>query len=192
MVATTLQEIAEQVAERARRDGPVSPDEVGEELTRAGLDPSLWRDVVALARASLTLRDGRYHYEAPVSARVRQGRSQQEAAERAVRELIRRHRDAQGGAERRRQDRIDFVQPVRVRTEDGREHTLLSRDLSPSGIRLIGTRRLLGQKVWVRIARGDAEPCNFLVRVLWACAVGDDLIENGGTFVEVSDEAPGA
>jgi hypothetical protein len=68
-----------------------------------------------------------------------------------------------------------------VITEDGREFTLLSRDLSASGIRLIGTRRLLGQRIKVRIGALD-----FQVRVLWACPVGDDLVENGGTFLGVS------
>ena len=66
--------------------------------------------------------------------------------------------------------------------------TLLTRDLSTNGIRLVGTRRLLGQKVHVLIPRRDkATPWKFRVRILWTCAIGDDLIENGGTFIEVSD-----
>jgi hypothetical protein len=190
-MAASLQQIAERVIVRAREQGSVTPGEVREEVTRAGEDESFWKDVVALARSSLTFRDGSYHYDAPVSERVQRGRSQQEEVTRAVRELIRRHRDGEGQAERRTQDRIDFIQPVRVCTEDGRDFTLLSRDLSPTGIRLIGTRRLLGQKVRVLIARPDhPTPWSFLVRVLWTCAVGDDLVENGGTFVEVRDEQP--
>ena len=71
-----------------------------------------------------------------------------------------------------------------VRTEDGREFTLLSRDLSATGIRLIGTRRLLGHKVHVIITSGGVS-LDFLVRILWTCPVGDDLVENGGTFLGV-------
>jgi hypothetical protein len=190
MHPTSLQAIAERVIARARAQGSVAPDEVREEVTRAGADESFWKDVVALGRASLTFRDGRYHYDAPVSARVRQELSHHEEVARAVRELMRRYRDAEGQAERRSEDRIDFVQPVRVRTEDGSELTVLSRDLSPTGIRLVGTRRLLGQKVRVLIPRPEhATPWTFLVRVLWTCTVGDDLIENGGSFLSVAGSA---
>ena len=76
---------------------------------------------------------------------------------------------------------------VQAQSEDGREFTLLSRDLSTTGIRLIGTRSLLGQKIRLRIPRtDDGGPWYFLVRILWTCAVGDDLYENGGLFVEAS------
>ena len=30
-----------------------------------------------------------------------------------------------------------------------------------------------------------APPCRIIVRVLWTCAVGDELFENGGSFVEL-------
>ena len=84
------------------------------------------------------------------------------------------------------QNRVDFIQPVKVHTEDGKEFALLSRDLSPTGIRILGTKRLLGQKVRVDIPLGeDMPPCRILVRVLWTCAVGDDMFENGGSFLEV-------
>jgi hypothetical protein len=116
---------------------------------------------------------------------------QQEKVRRAVRRLIRQHK-AGARVGRRRQDRINFVQPVQVETEDGHTCTLLSRDLSPTGIRLIGTRRLLGQKVRVRIPCPEGEPVCFRVRVLWMCAVGDDLFENGGTFLEAVGEETGA
>jgi hypothetical protein len=88
---------------------------------------------------------------------------------------------------------------VKVRAEDGRECTLLSRDVSATGIRLIGTRRLLGQKVRVSIPRPGAATTDspraaagwsFLVRILWTCAVGDDLFENGGAFMEVAPGEP--
>jgi len=119
---------------------------------------------------------------------VQRARSQQEDIRRAVRRLIRQHRAAAARVERRGQDRLDYVQPVKVRTEDDREFTLLSRDLSSTGIRLVGTRRLLGQKVRISIPQPeDGPPCHFVVRILWTCAVGDDLFENGGSFLEVED-----
>jgi hypothetical protein len=102
-----------------------------------------------------------------------------------VRDQLRQQQAQSTRVERREQDRVDFIHPVKVVTEDGREMTLLSRDLSATGIRLIGTRRLLGQKVHVLISAGEGPPLDFLVRILWTCPVGDDLIENGGTFLSV-------
>jgi hypothetical protein len=146
----------------------------------------LWKDVLALARPSLTYRHGRYHYTAPVTARVAAEQSQQRDIQRAVRQLIRDQRSVTAQVERRQQDRIDFVQPVTVVTEDQRQLTLISRDLSTTGIRLIGTHRLLGQKVRVFIpGPNGAAPWEFLVRILWTCPVGEDLVENGGSFVTV-------
>jgi hypothetical protein len=184
MITIDLQAVAERVARRAQRQGYVVPREVREELSGAGVPGTLWKDVLALARPSLSYRRGRYYYTAPVSARVQAERSQLRDILQAVRKLARQHRRATGRVERREQDRVDFVQPVKVLTEDGRELTLLSRDLSATGIRLVGTVRLLGQKVRVLIPNpGGAEPWSFLVRVLWTCPLGEDLIENGGAFL---------
>src|SRR5262249_25562544 len=108
---------------------------------------------------------------------------------RAIRELIRSYRADASQTERRQQGRVDFMQPVKVRTEDNRELTLMSRDLSTTGIRLLGTRSLLGQKIRVLVPGAGVEPVGFLVRGLWPCAVGDDLFENGGPFLEMI-EAP--
>ena len=76
---------------------------------------------------------------------------------------------------------------------EGRTFARLTTSLARSVVRLLGTHRLLGQKVHVLIARpGDANTgrgppaWSFLVRVLWTCAIGDDLFENGGTFIEVA------
>jgi hypothetical protein len=187
MTANNLQPVAEQVVRRAREQGHVLAREVREELTRAGIDESLWKDVLALARASLSYRKGRYHYVAPVSDRVRAEQSHQSAIAAAVARLTQQQQQRRD-VERREQGRIDFIQPVKVTTDDGREFTLLSRDLSATGIRLIGTRRLLGQKVRVRVALG--EPVDFLVRILWTCPVGDDLVENGGTFLAIAPSEP--
>ena len=79
-----------------------------------------------------------------------------------------------------------------MQTDDQREMSLLSRDLSTTGIRLIGTRSLLGQKVRVLLPRSDSpEPWSFLVRILWTCTVGDNLFENGGSFLEVTSDELG-
>ena len=189
MTVADLKGIADQVVRRAQKQGYVVPREVREELTQAGASDDLWKDVVALARQSLTLRRGRYYYSAPVSDRVRREQTQQQGVRRAVDQLLR-DNPAAAPIERRGQDRIDFVQTVTVRTEDGAEFTLLSRDLSVNGIRLVGTRRLLGQKVHVLVPRpGGEPPYDFLVRILWTCAVGDGLFENGGALLEVNHES---
>jgi hypothetical protein len=190
MIASNLQSVADRVVRRAKRQGYVVPSDIRDELSQAGLPDTLWKDVAALAGPSLTYRRGRYYFEAPVSARVRQEQVQQRDIQKAIRQIIRRHRAGAGRVERRGQDRIDFIQAVKVITDDGREFTLLSRDLSASGIRLIGTRGLLGQKVRVLIPRDKQEaPWSFRVRILWTCAIGDDLVENGGTFLEVNGDA---
>jgi hypothetical protein len=187
MLTLSVEQIAEQVRRRAQRQGFILPREIREETARAGLDEGRWKEVLDLARPSLAYKRGRYYYQAPVSDRVRQEQSHQRDIHKAVRQLIKQYNALASKIERRVQDRVDFVQQVKVRTEDDREYTLLSRDLSPTGIRLISTRRFLGQKLRLTIPGGNpANPWTFLVRILWTCAVGDDLYENGGTFVEVS------
>jgi hypothetical protein len=187
MISTNLQGVAELVSRRARRQGFVVPHEVREELSQAGVPESMWKDVIALARPTLSYRKGRYYYSPPVSDRVRREQTQQRDVLKVIRRLIRHHRKEAQEFERRGEDRYDFVQTIKVITEDNRELTLISRDLSSTGIRLVGTHRLLGQKVRVLIPRpGSIEPWTFLVRILWTCAVGEDLVENGGTFLEVS------
>lgn len=185
MTATNLQDVVEAVLARAQRQGSVTPEDVQDELTQAGVPEELWEEVLTLCRRSLRKRQGRYHY---VSAARRESarERQRQAMRRVVRGIIRRHRAAQQ-VERRGQDRIDFIQAVRVLTEDQRELHLLSRDLSTTGIRLIASRSLLGQKVRVLLSEGD-ESCSLVVRVLWTCAVGDDLYENGGMFLERDEE----
>ena len=119
MISTNLQGVADAVVRRAQRQGFVVPREVREELTQAALPESLWKDVVALARASLRYRHGRYYYSAPVSDRVRAEQSQQRGIQKAVRQIIRQHRAAASAVERRGQERIDFVQPVRTMSAIG-------------------------------------------------------------------------
>ncbi len=191
MIVTELQGIAAAVVRRAQRQGFIVPREVRAELRAATLPEELWKEVVGLAGSALVRRQGRFYYLSPVSVRIEQERHQQRVIHRAVRQLIRQYQADAARTERRQEGRIDFIQPVKVHTEDRRELTLLCRDISTTGLRLVGTRGLLGQKVRVFIPRGpDREPRCFLVRVLWTCAIGDDLYENGGTFLEVLASEP--
>jgi hypothetical protein len=186
MISNNLHGLAELVVRRARRQGFVAPEEVREELIQAGAPESLWQDVVALARPALRLRRGRFYYSDPVSARVRREQAQQRVVSRAVRQILA-DRSAGASVERRGQDRVEFVQTVTIRTEEGEELVQHTRDLSPNGIRLVGAKRLLGHKVHVLVPRPGRAPFDFVVRILWTCAVGDGLYENGGAILEVSE-----
>jgi hypothetical protein len=187
MAESNLQGVADRVVRRAQSQGSVVAKEVREELARAGVDESLWKDVLALARPALSYRRGRYHYAAPVSARVRAEQSHQQDIRSAVERLIRHYQEAEAArVERREQGRHDFIMPVKVVTEDNRSLTFLSRDVSATGIRLVGTRRLLGQKVRILVPTPEGATVDFHARILWTCPVGDDLIENGGSFLGVA------
>ncbi len=102
-----------------------------------------------------------------------------------VRRVVEAYQAARRKGERREKGRTDLVLPAEVRTEAGESFTLLTRDISETGLRLVGTRRLLGQRVIVRIPCGPAH-VEFAVRILWACPVGTDLVENGGSFLPAS------
>ena len=181
MMTANLQGVVDAVLTRAEQQGSVTPEEVQAELTRAEVPEELWEEVFTQCRRPLRKRQDRYHYVARAREDAARER-QRQAVRRAVRGLIRRHRATQQ-VERRGHDRVDFIQPVRVLTEDQRERRLLSRDLSTTGIRLISSRSFLGQKVRVIIGEGE-DACSLLVRVLWTCAVGDELYENGCMFLE--------
>jgi hypothetical protein len=183
---TTFQQVADAIVRQAHRQGFVVSRDIRAELKLAGLPEAQWKDVVALAKNSLNYRQGRYYHLATVSPRLQKEQEQQRTIQKVIRQLLKHHRAAAKQNERREQDRVDFIQPVKVHTEDGKEFALLSRDLSPTGIRLLGTKQLLGQKVRVDLPLGEGvAPCRILVRVLWTCAVGDDMFENGGSFLEV-------
>jgi hypothetical protein len=184
-MAATLQEIANAVVRRAQRQGYVVPRDIRSELTLAGLPEEQWKEVASLAREALNYRQGRYYHISSLSPRLQQEQNQQQIIQRTIRRLIKEYRASATKPDRRGEERIDFIQPVTVALEDGRQFTLLSRDLSTTGIRLIGTKRLLGHKVRLFLPQGDESKAIFLVRVLWTCAVGEDLFENGGAFLEV-------
>jgi PilZ domain len=188
MLRTPTCSVVETVLRRAQRQGYVVPRDVREELTRAGLPEVEWKDILHAARESLHYRQGRYYFIEVISPRLYEQQSQQQVVFHAIRDLIRKHQAAKAESERRHQDRFDFVHPALVKTSDNQELRFLSRDLSPTGIRLLGNRSLLGQRVQVQLAPAHgARPCTFLVRILWSCTVGDGLIENGGTFLEMAD-----
>lgn len=188
-MAASLAEVAELVAKRAQRQGYVLPSEIRSELRTAELPEDQWKEIVQLSKAVLHYRQGRYYHVTTVSPRLHQEQEQQRAIARVIKQLVKKHRDAEKDRERRGQDRYDFIHPVTVKMEDGKEHRLLSRDLSTSGIRLLGTQRFLGKKVRVYLP-GEEEGTTscLLVRILWTCSVGDDLFENGGNFLEIVSE----
>ncbi|HLN29266.1 MAG TPA: PilZ domain-containing protein [Gemmataceae bacterium] len=191
MIMTDLREVADAVVRRAQRKGFILPSEIREELAHTNLPETQLEEVIALSRPSLRFHQGRYYFKTKLSPRVRQEKRQQRAVHQVIRQLVRQYKKKNAQTERRQQGRADFIQPVKVRTEDKREFTLLSRDLSESGIRLIGTRGLLGQKVQVDVPHPDGkEHSSFLVRVIWTCAIGDGLFENGGTFLEMAPGEP--
>ena len=181
MMTVNMQGIVEAVLARAQRQGSVTPEDVQEELTNAGVPEEMWEEALGQCRRSLRKLHERTSGASPARRESARERRRQ-AVRRAVRGIIRRHR-AEQHVERRGQDRLDFIQSVRVLTDDQREWRLLSRDLSTTGIRLIATRSLLGQKLHVIIGEGE-EACSLVVRVLWTCAVGDDLYENGCMFLD--------
>jgi hypothetical protein len=186
MDSIELRPVAEAILRRAKQHGYVTAPEVRSELRIAGLPETSWKDAIALVNASLVHRQGRYYHKAGFSPRVQKEHAQQKAVEKAIRRLIKLHKGRGKKDERRGQARIDFMQPVKICTEDGKTFALMSRDLSATGVRLLGTKQLLGQKIQLELPDGEgATACRLLVRILWTCAVGDDLFENGGTFVEL-------
>ncbi len=191
MTETDLQVVTNTVIRRAQRQGFVVPEDIREELAQTGIDATQWKEVVNLSGAVLHYRQGRYYYSPAFSARLQAERQQQLVIGQTVHRLIRQYRKSHMLAERRQQGRADFIQSVTVRTEEQKEFTLLSRDISATGIRLIGTRSLLGQKISVTVPRGQGtEAASFLVRILWTCTIGDGLFENGGRFLEITEPEP--
>lgn len=185
MSEPTLATVAEAILRRAQRQSYVVPREIRAELTAAGLAEDQWKEVVSHLKNELHYRQGRYHHVASVSPRLHQEQEQQRVIAKVIKALIKEHKDAVKERERRGQLRVDFIQPVKVRIEDGSEFTLLSRDVSTTGIRLLGTKRLLGHKIEVTLTPRDGTALTLVVRVLWTCAVGDDMFENGGNFLEL-------
>lgn len=195
--AASLVQVEEAVRRCAQSQGFVVRREIRDELARAGLAETLWKDVVTRMGAALDCRRGRYYYVPPgpsrMRVRVRRDHRQQQRMAAAVRFLMRQKRALDAvHVERRLQPRVDFVCPVQLQTEDRRVVNLLSHDISLSGVRLIGTRGFQGQKVHIWIPRPDnnAERCCFLVHILWSAPVADGLVESGGIFLDLVEAEP--
>lgn len=184
MTAEEMQPVVDAVLRLARHQGFVTARDVRSEMRIAGLPEREWKDVIAQMGDALVHRQNRYFDRAGLSPRLQKEHAQQQQIVKVIRRLIRQHKRQSKADDRRGETRVDFIQPVKVRTEDGKEYALLSRDLSATGVRLLGTRRLLGQKVQLEFSDGVASH-RLAVRILWTCAVGDDLFENGGSFIEL-------
>jgi hypothetical protein len=188
MSTTLLQPVVEAVLRLAKRQGYILTRDIRSELRSANLPEKHWKEIVALTRTTLVYRQGRYYHKDSLSPRLEKELAQQHAIQKVIRKLIKHHRRHHEEDERRGRVRVDFIHPVKVRTEDGREYTLVSRDLSATGIRLLGTKHLLGQKVQLELPVGEGQsPCRILTRILWTCAIADDMFENGGSFLELLD-----
>ncbi|MBY0526182.1 MAG: hypothetical protein K2R98_22500 [Gemmataceae bacterium] len=197
MSRTDLKGVVDAVQRRAQRQGFVVPREIRAELMEAGLNDSLWKDVLALAGSSLNCRHGRYYYvpagPSRMRVRVRHDHVHLRHLQRAVRWLIRQQRAVEAvHVERRSHRRMHFVCPVQVETADHRVLNLVSREISVSGIRLLGTMALQGQRVrvWIPRPENSADRCCFLVQMLWSAVVGDGLCESGGVFLELIEAEP--
>jgi hypothetical protein len=191
MSVPDLKGIADVVVRRAQDQGFVVPRQIRAELVQAGVSERHWKEVVALARPALSYRRGRYYYVTPAVARLRarsrHEQDQQRAISKALRQLIRRYKRVAIQTERREHGRTHFIQQIRVFTADKSELNFLSRDVSLTGLRMIGNRNLLGQKVRVMIPpmdSGSRKWC-FLIHVLWTNRVADGIFESGGIFLEM-------
>jgi hypothetical protein len=181
-----LQTVADLIMRKAQQTGFITSRDVRNQLKQAGLSPRLCAEVVRLCNPPLSRKQSRFYLYFPASARLRHEQIVLQRINKAVRRIIRHYKKLANNGERRDEGRLDFVQPVVVETEEGKVLNLLSRDLSESGIRLVGTQRLLGMKVLVKIPDSQGgSPIEVWTRILWTCEVGDNLFENGGRFLEL-------
>src|SRR5262249_26529087 len=118
MSTTELRPVADAILRLAKRQGFVTSRDVRAELRIAEIPESVWKDVLALIQSSLVHRRGRYYLKESFSPRLQKEHAQQQAILKAIRRLLKQHRSRGKADERRGQTRIDFVQPVKVRTEN--------------------------------------------------------------------------
>ncbi|MGF1580887.1 MAG: PilZ domain-containing protein [Gemmataceae bacterium] len=105
----------------------------------------------------------------------------------AIRRLIATQKQREFRVDGRDEERILLSQSVKIRLEDQQEISVLSQDLSPSGIGLVSTRSLLGRKLRLILPTEtpDCPTITIIVRILWSYAVTEDLYKNGGLFLEL-------
>ena len=89
MKSIDLKNVADAIVRQAEKQGFVLPREVREHLAAAGLSGTLWKEVVKVARPALRYRGGRYYHAASLSERVLRDQDQQQAVQRAVRQILR-------------------------------------------------------------------------------------------------------
>jgi hypothetical protein len=187
---TDLNRVTQTIVHRARQHGYVRSNDIREELKRVGEPATGWKDVVREAGPSLALKNGRYYYVSPLRARIREGHRHLQGVKRAARTLIRTYKAASVNIERRNHRRIHFILPVQVISPNGKTHQMVTQDISLKGVRVIGTQPLRGQKARVlmpNIDNGDGQWL-FTVHFLWSTSIGDNLVESGGIFLEVSED----
>jgi hypothetical protein len=192
MSTPELQAVASSVLRRARAQGYVVPREIRHELTEAGQEEARWKEVVELLRESLHYRQGRYYLVPPTPGAGAEQEQKLESLREALVDVLQPAGSPPRQGERRQEERIAYTRSVRVQTEDNQELMVLAQDLSPSGIRFIANRSLLGRKVRVHLSLpNENEPAvALLVRVLWTSAVAEGLYENGGAFLEMIKGGP--
>lgn len=190
MSSPSLHAVASAVLCRAKRQGYVLPREIRLELKEAGQSTTLWKQVVSLLSASMKYRHGRYYAHAGSVTRLQHEQHQLQRVRDIVQDLIARYQTTRSADERRREGRAQFVKSVRIRTEDGQEQNVLVQDLSPSGVRLITDRSLLGRKVLLCLPRPQSMdgPIVVLTRILWSYEIADGLYKSGGVFLDLVAE----
>lgn len=187
MTSAQLLSVAESVLRRAEKQGFVIPLDIRGELLQAGQDESRWKEVVELLRDSLKFRQGRYYFIGEGKEKLTQEKQQRTNVREMLQELLEQVKNNQDPKDRRQEERIPYTQPLKILTEDNLELTVLSQDLSPSGIRFIANRSFLGRKVRILLPKVDQDPEHLMlvVRILWTTGVTEGLFENGGTFLEM-------
>jgi hypothetical protein len=186
LITEDMQQIIDVVGRHARQQGFILQEEIRAALARAGMPEAQWLDVVSLAGDMLTPRNGRYYYYSATALPSDSVQRRQRRLHRAVRRVINTYRSS-ARDERCPRGRFDIVGPVLVETEDGRCVTLLTSNLSTTGILLIGPKSLLGQKLRVSLVNDNSStPLCLLVRIVWSSQVSEGLCENGGMFLGVA------
>lgn len=192
MATAELQAVASAVLRLAQQQGHVVPRDIRAELSRAGLGEARWKEVVELLRESLHYRQGRYHViPSAGSPRLEEEQQHLRQVHDVLQQILATHQSLGDRSDRRVEARVPYTRPVTVQTEDQQELVVFSQDLSPSGIRFIASRSLLGRKLRILLPRAsDTEPAvTLIVRILWTTAVAEGLYENGGSFLEMVNEA---
>lgn len=194
MAADALNEVAQVVLQKAQSQGYVVAREIRAALESAGLPTGCWREVVGLLQGRLFLRRQRYHHLTPLQARARQELECKQRIGKLIKQMLRRYREFLVGMnDRRAERRFQFIRSVKIQANDGRETSLLSLDVSASGLRLIGRSDLRGQRIRIEIPgfQQDEPPWKINVQIVWSAPSADGLTENGGVFLGLDEAAPG-